>query len=505
MGATTRRAVGVLTALVLTVPGLVAGAGPASAGVGTITGSTGDVQVTAELRVPDDQPTESLSVWMAQNGSAIDLTSAMVTVTRLSGEVVYARETSFELRSSHWIATDFDLPAGVGLGRYLLSFDATVSVQTDAGPVDVRLAGTDVLTFSKRTGTYIRDLQATPQNMPVGQESVVTGIAVSTGGRPLTGESVRIWFDPAGAMPRIYRGAAKVDDRGYVQRTLSVPSDGTWQAQVVPSDTVRASGVYQTAQDSRKVAGAAHSGIAMRSTNGYAGGIRLSTADVVVGLEPVTARIDAGVVGFGWARSGPTMWVDSRRSEGRYPDGVQLWPDLWWGDDRAIDHGQASYTTVRISPLMPAGVYDIGVTGETIAVCTEPEPERRQNCIDDEVTINDRTITTMTVKRASSIAVKASQTAMTDGKTITVGGVLRRVQLVGTTGVANPRVPDAAVKLYFDPAGSAGPVYRKTVRTNADGAYSTRVWTGGSGRWVAKYPGTSLHAPSQATVAVTVG
>lgn len=60
------------------------------------------------------------------------------------------------------------------------------------------------------------------------------------------------------------------------------------------------------------------------------------------------------------------------------------------------------------------------------------------------------------------------------------------------------------VKLYFDPAGSRGPVHKKTVRTNADGVYTTKVGTSISGRWIAKYPGTDLQAPSQRDVTITV-
>jgi hypothetical protein len=60
------------------------------------------------------------------------------------------------------------------------------------------------------------------------------------------------------------------------------------------------------------------------------------------------------------------------------------------------------------------------------------------------------------------------------------------------------------VKLYFDPAGSTGPQYKKTVRTNSKGVYTTSYRTSVSGKWIAKYPGTDLQAPSQSAVTVTV-
>ncbi|HEY9263775.1 MAG TPA: hypothetical protein VIQ11_04120, partial [Mycobacterium sp.] len=103
MRASVRRVVGVLSALVLTCAGLIVGAVPATAGVGIISGSNGDIQVTAQVQVPDQAP--YMAVWLEHNGISAELTSAMIRVTNPSNEEIYARETAFERPGTRWEAT----------------------------------------------------------------------------------------------------------------------------------------------------------------------------------------------------------------------------------------------------------------------------------------------------------------------------------------------------------------------------------------------------------------
>jgi hypothetical protein len=504
MRAMVRRAVGGLATLVLVGAGLMAGAVPASADRGTISGSSGSTVVTAQLFVPND--THHLRVWLDHNGTAADLTSAMVSVTGPSGELVYSRQTSFEPSATGWSASDFELPRPLELGRYQLSFDGEVTVQTGSGPAEVRLAGTDVLEFYQRLRPVIRLFQATPQAIPAGEKAVVSGVALrgSSSTRPLVGEQVQIWFDPRGSAPRTYRGSATTDDRGYFEKTLSAPSDGTWRAVIPDSDRFADAPPVDTAQETRTTGRTTHSGAATATTKGYPGGVRIIATDVVVGLDPVTVRFDAGVVGFGWARSSSNVWFESRRGEGKYPDGVLRTVALNWDDEPFTDYTfQSTHATARVSALMPAGVYDVGVMDQYVGVCTGPEQVQRGTCRAN-VIVNDRTITTMRVKRASRTSVSASSTTFTGPKTITLRGAVRKVRQISGTKAAYVLSPNTPVKLYFDPAGSRGPVYRKTVRTGSNGVYTTKVGTSSSGRWIAKYPGTGLQAASQRAVTITV-
>ncbi|MFD6446681.1 hypothetical protein ACFWEJ_16370 [Promicromonospora sp. NPDC060204] len=426
------------------------------------------------------------------------------------GEQIYSRETPFELDGEVWKAVGFELPRGRDLGRYLVSFDAYVAVETEAGSVEVRVAGTDAVEFFDRMSSGISDFQVTPQNVPAGEKVLVSGIALhgASGSTPLVGELIQIWFDPKGTAPRVYRGSATSDARGYFEKTLVAPSDGTWRAVVPKSERYLESAPADAAQETRVINRPVRSGSVVKTVGGYSGGVRVIAPDVVIGLNSVTARFDLGFVGFGGTRSSSHMSIESRRGEGMYPNGAGFSPVLHWQatalpDGSIAPESQSDHAEVRISPWMPAGVYDVGINEQRVAICSRFQVLGRDSCKTNAV-VADRTITTMTVKRASSTTVSASAKMFTGPKTITLSGAVRKVQLVSNTKVANRLSPNTPVKLYFDPAGSAGPVYKKTVKTGSAGTYSTKVGTSISGRWIAEYPGTALQAPSQHAVTITV-
>jgi hypothetical protein len=168
-----------------------------------------------------------------------------------------------------------------------------------------------------------------------------------------------------------------------------------------------------------------------------------------------------------------------------------------------------SAVTFVFNPTLPAGVYDIGIR-DAMKACSAPDWDANDaasgvsNCTHD-VLVEDPTVTTIVVKRASTTTVTASATSLPAPQNITLRGEVRKVQLVSGGGAQERPAPNTAVELHFDPAGSAAPVYKKTVTTGSNGTYSTSVATSTSGKWIAKYVGTSLQAPSQASVNVTVG
>ena len=227
------------------------------------------------------------------------------------------------------------------------------------------------------------------------------------------------------------------------------------------------------------------------------------THDVVVGLAPVQRRVDVGSLGF--SIGGKSGWVsaESRRGEGSFPDGYRV--------QREITHAGVgtSAVTFTFNPTLPAGIYDIG-NRDAMKACSAPDWEENDaasgasNCTHD-VLVQDSTVTTIVVKRASTTTVTASSTSLPAPATITLSGGVRKVQLVSGGGAQDKPAPNTPVMLYFDPAGSSAPVYKKTVNTGSNGTYSTPVSTSTSGQWIAKYVGTSLQAPSRATVSVTVG
>ncbi|WP_454850255.1 hypothetical protein [Promicromonospora soli] len=157
-----------------------------------------------------------------------------------------------------------------------------------------------------------------------------------------------------------------------------------------------------------------------------------------------------------------------------------------------------------MSALHPAGLYDVYYDGP-IYVFTDYWDDDGDNLLQMvSVPIVEKPVTTLRVRRASSTTISASSTSFTGPKTITLRGAVRKVKLISNSEAALRLSPNTPVKLYFDPVGSTGPQYKKTVRTNSKGVYTTTARTSRSGKWIAKYPGTDLQAPSKRAVTITV-
>jgi hypothetical protein len=318
---------------------------------------------------------------------------------------------------------------------------------------------------------------------------------------PATGARVDLAFDPEGSAPRRPVGQARVNALGYFRFDTRVTGSGRWYASYAGNE-VQHPATVSTVQTARPHAQASRQGTAARTQNGATAGIRITTTDVVTTLAPQDVRVDFGITTFSSLLSTSGLHLDGRRGEGKYPNGRHYWPR-----HRSVGGGTGGHAIVTMDGLTPPGVYDVGMREAVFSTCTKSPWDAYPTvgaCGAKSVLINDNTITTLTVKRASRTTVSASSTSFKGPKTITLRGTVRRIKLVSNTEAAFRIAPNTSVKLYFDPTGPTGPQYRKTVRTNAKGVYTTTVRTSQSGRWIAKHPGTDLRAPSKRAVTITV-
>ncbi|MFD6446685.1 hypothetical protein ACFWEJ_16390 [Promicromonospora sp. NPDC060204] len=227
----------------------------------------------------------------------------------------------------------------------------------------------------------------------------------------------------------------------------------------------------------------------------------MTVQDVVTRVEPQTVSIDAGILTPGDPGNyyaGP--YIVNRRAEGRYSVGD------FYGDP-AQEMWQTEYSgtrTYQMSAVHPAGLYSVYFDGVIDVETDHWDADGNGQLEAVRVDFPGKFVTTLRVRRASSTTIAASATSFTGPKTITLRGAVRKVQLVSRTKAAVRLSPNTPVKLYFDPAGATGPQYKKTVRTNSKGIYTTTYRTSMSGQWIAKYPGTDLQAPSQGAVTITV-
>jgi hypothetical protein len=88
------------------------------------------------------------------------------------------------------------------------------------------------------------------------------------------------------------------------------------------------------------------------------------------------------------------------------------------------------------------------------------------------------------------------------GRKVTITGRLQRAKScldpVANCGVGDfgywSNYPAKQVRVYFNPTGPRGPVYRRSLTTNANGQFRGRFTVQASGRWYARFAGNAKHA-----------
>lgn len=493
---------------VIATPGAAASPGAGGGGAAaSMTKQVDDVVVSARLSFPSGgnvRGSVAGTLTLTHNGTSATVESGRITMVDPLDRSLVGSEFVASGTADAWTST-VDLPADTEPGIYRVTLSAEVAVTTDDGVIDVPIRTSDPFSVPFRESRYIPTMWIAPAGAPAGAVISVSGLAnardLGTGDHePATEQVVNLYFDPAGDAPEALRETLTTDSRGFFTSRQTPTVSGTWRAEMPMTDSgSRTATTLSSAQRPRDTT--VRQGSVSATQNGFTAGDHLITQDVVVGMDSVQRRVDVGSLGFTIGGTSGWVSVDSQRGEGVFPDGYRTQQEL-------VHSGVGtSHATFTFRPTLPAGVYDVGIR-DAMKACSAPDWDGNTGAMDNcshSVLVEDPTVTTIVVKRASSTTVSASPTSFTGPRTITLRGEVRRVQLVNGGVPANRLAADVPVKLYFDPAGASGPVYKKEVRTGSDGTYTTSVATSTSGQWIAEYPGTALQAPSRAVVTITVG
>lgn len=500
---------GVATSSMAVTPGGAASPGPSAGQTQTMTRQVADVTVTAKISLPPGSAVQGSVVGtlsITHNGTSAAMRSGRMTMVDPDGRELLGAQFVASGTTNAWTST-VPLSADAKSGVYQVSVNAEIAVTTDDGVVNVPIRTANPVSVPFRAQRNIPAIWTSPSSAPAGSTISVSGAAnirsLGTGEyAPATGQQVNLYFDPTGDAPETLRANLTTDSRGFFTSRQKPGGSGTWRAEMPLTDS-GARAVWTITSSERERTTTLRQGSVSATEGAHTAGDHVMTHDVVVGLAPVQRRVDVGSLGF--TVGGKSGWVsaESRRGEGSFPDGYRV--------QRELVHAGVgtSAVTFVFNPTLPAGVYDIGIR-DAMKACSAPDWDANDaasgvsNCTHD-VLVEDPTVTTIVVKRASTTTVTASATSLPAPQNITLSGGVRKVQLVSGGGAQERPAPNTAVELHFDPAGSAAPVYKKTVTTGSNGLYSTSVAASASGRWIAKYVGTSLQAPSQASVNVTVG
>ncbi len=472
-----------------------------------VTNEVDDVVVSAKISLPpggDVVGSVTGTLAITHNGSSAAMRSGRMTMIDPEGRSLTGAQFVASGTANTWTST-VQLPADVESGTFEVSVNAEIDVTTTDGVVKVPIRTADPVLVPFRAKRNIPLIWTSTSSAPAGSTISVHGAAnirsLGTGDySPATGQEVKLYFDPSGDAPEVFIDTLTTDDRGYFTTRQKPGASGKWRAEMPMTDT-GAKAVWTLTSAERARDTKLREGTVTATAGGFTAGDHLMTHDVVLGLAPVQRRVDVGSLDFTVGGTSGWLSAESRRGEGNFPDGYRVQRDL--------THSGlgTSHATFTFNPTLPAGIYDIGIRDEMKA-CSAPDWDGLEggtsNCTHN-VLVEDPTVTTIVVKRASTTTVTASRTSVPTARTITLSGDVERVQLVSTGGAAIRPAPNVAVKVYFDPAGSAAPVLKQEVTTGSDGTFSTSVRAASSGRWIVKYAGTSLVAPSQAGVNVSVG
>lgn len=377
---------------------------------------------------------------------------------------------------------------GLVLAGSLLGGPAATAAEPDTGG-----SGSADLT----SGSTFYDLALAPGAAPAGMPIQVQGY-IGNGFSPRAGAAVTIYFDPAGTAPREVVTTVTTSSDGWFAKTVRPRSSGTYEilaeggGEIVGPNTAR----FTRRSGSQPARSAVISG----TRSGYTAQARVIVQDVVTRVEPQTVYLDAGILTPGYSGNiyaGPYM--TNRRAEGRYGVG-----DFYGSKQEVWRTNYSAVRTYRMSAVHPAGLYNVKYSGP-VAVYRDRWDADGDNVLQTvDVPMPNETVTTLRVRRASVTSISASSTSLTGSSRITLRGTVRKVQLITDNKAGLRRAPNTPVRLYFDPVGPRGAVYKKTVRTGSAGVYKTPVRTRVSGRWIAKYPGTRFQAPSERGVTITV-
>lgn len=502
---------GIATSSMAVTPDAAADPGP-SAGqtqAQTMTRQVNDVTVTAKISLPPGSDVRGSIVGtlsITHNGTSAAMRSGRMTMVDPVGRNLVGAQFVASGAANTWTST-VPLSADAKSGIYQVSVTAEIAVTTSEGVVNVPIRTADPVSVPFRAQRNIPSIWTSTSSAPAGSTISVSGAAnmrsLGTGDYlPAAGQQVKLYFDPNGDAPETLRATLTTDSRGFFTSRQKPGGSGKWRAEMPMTDT-GARAVWTITSAERERTTTLRQGSVSATQNGYTAGDHLMTHDVVVGLAPVNRRVDVGSLGFTVGGKSGFVSAQSRRGEGSFPDGYRV--------EREMVHAGVgtSAVTLTFNPTMPAGIYDIGIR-DAMKACSAPDWDANDaasgvsNCTHN-VLVESPAVTTIVVKRASTTTLTASATSLPAPQAITLRGEVRQVRLVSGGGAQELPAPNTAVGLYFDPAGSAGPVLQKTVTTGANGTYSTSVSAGASGQWIAKYAGTTLRAPSQATVNVTVG
>lgn len=454
---------------------------------GTVTTTAGSHVVTATVSVGD----ASVPQW----GKGIQIhvayasPTAAVTAEENVNKVVVTHRASGHSQLATLARTGDDQVAWISTsGAETGTFDVGLHATADADGATATFEQDQVTSFTitRETRPWI---EVWPGMVLKGKTYKVSGgLEWFDGGTylPAEGARVSLWFTPKGSTSAVLRKTLTLGSTGRFSTSFENDGPGKWE--------MRFAGGPRYTPSSASV-----------TMSNFSRGTHVATYTQKVSGTWYSTTVTASDVDM--TLKGATMLVDVRfRHNGRaivWDTGAFLES---WNAERFTDFGDlyrvsgGHYTgKVHFPAYTKAGMHTIGAVSDAKVYYGPGGSDY------DWHFIGPVAMTPFVIRRNTLLDASLSTSTPTKGQEYAVKGRLRKISVNQLNYASYQPAAKVIVRLYFNPAGPLPARYVRSVRTNWEGRFSTRVEATRSGVWTAKYAGTTTtYLGSTDTASVTV-
>jgi hypothetical protein len=454
---------------------------------GTVTTTAGSHAVTATVSVGD----ASVPQW--GKGIQIHVTyaspTAAVTAAENVNKVVVTHRASGHSQTATLSRTGDDQVAWISTsGAETGTFDVGLHATADVDGATATFEQDQVTSFTvtRETRPWIEVwpgmvLKGNTYKVRGGLEWFDAGTYL-----PADGAQVSLWFTPKGSTSAVRRKTVTLGSTGRFSTSFVNDGPGKWEMRFAGGTRYTPSSASVTMSNFSR---GTHVATYTQKVSGTWYSTTVTASDIDMTLKGATMAVDVRFRHNGTA----IVWDTDGSVQSRNAERV-----FWIGQLDRVSDGH--YTgKIDFPAFAPAGMYTVGGLTDAKVYYGPGQDDYDWHFVVQE------TMTPFVLRRNTLLDAYLSTSTPTRGQEYAVKGRLRKIWVNQSNQASYQPAPSASVRLYFNPAGPLPARYVRSVRTNWEGRFSTRVEATRSGVWTAKYAGTTMtYLGSTDTASVTV-
>jgi hypothetical protein len=471
---------------------LVATGQPAAADVrqGTVTTTAGDHTVTATVSVGDasvPQWGKSVTIFVGYASPTATVTAeghgnTVVVTHRASGDSQTLALYSYSAGTREYATFT---TGGAATGTFDVYLGATTTV--DGATATFEHNKVTSFTVTRETRPWIEVKPGMPLKGKAYQVSGGLEWFVRDSYHAARGAQIGLWFTPKGSTSAVRRKTLTLGSTGKFSTSFENNGPGTWEIRFAGGSQYTPSSASVTMSNFSR---GKHAATYTQKVSGTSYSTTVTASDIDMTLRGATMQVDVRFRHNGRSVVWDTgafleSWNVARR-------------ETSFGDLRQVSGGH--YTgKVHFPAFTSAGMHTIGAVSDAKVYYGSGGNDY------DWHFIGPVAMTPFVVRRSTILDARLSTSTPARGQQYAVQGKLRKISVDQSNRASYQPAARTSVRLYFNPAGPAPTRYVRSVRTDWEGKFRTRVGATSSGLWTAKYAGTTTtYLGSTDTARVTV-